>query len=81
MTARDQYNCADGSGIFFIIVEIETDASDLEGAAALGPYAGTWTIETGNGLGDYKNTTGSGTLTGQFEPESIVEYEGEFHAG
>ena len=54
---------------------------------AVGPYAGTWTIETGNGLGDYKNTTGSGTLTGQFEPGWIDEprrsgkYEGEFHTG
>jgi hypothetical protein len=66
-THRDQYSCEDGSGTFFVNVEL-TDARE----AGLGPYDGTWSI-VGDGLGDHSKLTASGTIAGA---DFLESYEG-----
>lgn len=70
-TFRDKYDCEDGSGSFFLIGEVDI-ATDLTS------YTGTWEVEDASGSGAFQDTTGSGTLTGETEPEWVVKYEGQF---
>lgn len=68
-TFRDLYECSDGSGTFFLVGEVENELGQTT-------YTGIWDVE--GGTGDYQDAEGSGTLTGETEPEWVVEYEGSF---